>query len=53
MPTAGDKALDSDMILAAQAVLIEHEWQQETVIATTNLRHLARFFTARDWRDIR
>jgi hypothetical protein len=52
MPTAGDKALDSDMILAAQAVLIEHEWQQETVIATTNLRHLARFFTARDWRDI-
>ena len=52
MPTAGDKALDSDMILAAQAVLIEQEWEQEAVIATTNVRHLARFATAREWRGV-
>ncbi len=53
MATAADQALDSDMILAAQAVLIEQEWEQEVVIATTNVRHLAGFATAREWRDIR
>ncbi|MGH2615905.1 MAG: type II toxin-antitoxin system VapC family toxin [Thermomicrobiales bacterium] len=53
MATADDKALDGDMILAAQAVLIEQEWEQVAVIATTNVRHLARFAAARDWRDIR
>jgi predicted nucleic acid-binding protein len=52
MATADDKALDSDMILAAQAILIEQAWDQEAVIATTNVRHLARFATAREWREI-
>ncbi len=52
MATADDKALDSDMILAAQAVQIEQTWDQEAVIATTNVRHLARFATAREWREI-
>lgn len=51
MATADDKALDADMILAAQAVLIEQAWEQDAVIATTNVRHLARFAPARDWRD--
>lgn len=52
MPTAADVALDIDRILAAQAVLVEQEWEQEAIIATTNVRHLARFATAREWRDI-
>lgn len=52
MPTAGDTALDGDMILAAQAVSIEQAWRQEAVSATTNVRHLARFATAREWRDV-
>ena len=52
IPTADDKALDADVILAAQARFIEETWQQEVVIATTNPRHLARFAPARDWRDI-
>jgi predicted nucleic acid-binding protein len=52
MPTAADRALDIDMIRAAQTVLIEQEWQQAVVIATTNVRHLARFATAREWREI-
>ena len=53
IPTAVDVALDIDMLLAAQAVLVEREWEQEAVIATTNVRHLARFANAREWRDIR
>jgi hypothetical protein len=52
MPTAAETALDIDVILAAQAVLIEQEWEQEAVIAATNVRHLARFAKAREWRDI-
>jgi predicted nucleic acid-binding protein len=52
MATADDKALDGDMILAAQAIQIEQTWDQEAVIATTSVRHLARFATAREWREI-
>jgi predicted nucleic acid-binding protein len=52
MATADDKALDGDMILAAQAMQIEQTWDQEAVIATTNVRHLARFAVAREWREI-
>lgn len=52
MPTAGDTALDGDMILAAQAVLIEQAWRQDAVIATTNVRHLGRFASAQEWRDV-
>jgi predicted nucleic acid-binding protein len=52
MATADDKALDGDMILAAQAIQIEQTRDQEVVIATTNVRHLTRFATARDWREI-
>ena len=52
MPTAGDRALDADMNLVAQASLLEEAWQQDVVIATTNVRHLARFAKARHWREI-
>jgi hypothetical protein len=52
MATADDKALDGDMILAAQAIQIEQTWDQEAIIATTNVRHLARFATAREWQEI-
>ena len=52
LATADDKALDGDMILAAQAIQIEQTWDQESVIANTNVRHLARFATAREWRDV-
>ncbi len=50
-PTAGDAALDCDMILAAQA----HELSSggdDVLIATTNVRHLHLFATARHWREI-
>jgi hypothetical protein len=44
-------ALDADVILAAQA-LNAMEVGSPIVVATTNVRHLARFVDARPWQDI-
>jgi predicted nucleic acid-binding protein len=49
LPTADDKALDGDVILAAQAVTLG---VADAVIATTNVGHLARFAPAALWPDI-
>jgi hypothetical protein len=49
--SAGDASLDADMILAAQAGALGHDGD-EAVIATTNVRHLALFASARIWRAI-
>jgi hypothetical protein len=46
-----DASLDADMILAAQAGTLVRDGD-ETVIATTNIRHLALFASARIWREI-
>jgi predicted nucleic acid-binding protein len=51
MPTADDKALDGDVILAAQAILIQDEGHK-VIIATTNVGHLSRLAQAKTWRDI-
>jgi predicted nucleic acid-binding protein len=50
-PTADPKALDGDVILAAQASLLCNE-TTEAIVATTNVAHLSRFITALDWRSI-
>jgi predicted nucleic acid-binding protein len=50
-PTAHSEAIDGDVILAAQAMLIELEGHS-TTIATTNVNHLSRFTTAKSWQDI-
>lgn len=50
-PTADDKALDGDVILAAQAAILA-ESGEEVVIATTNVKHLAMFVKAQLWREI-
>lgn len=50
-PTATDTALDGDMILAAQAILLEKEGHS-VIVATTNVKHLDLFCTARLWRNI-
>jgi predicted nucleic acid-binding protein len=50
-PTAGPKALDGDVILAAQATLVADEGN-EVIVATTNVEHLSQFVDARDWRVI-
>lgn len=48
-PTAGDAALDGDVILAAQALTLG---ESEVVIATTNVSHLSRFMPAALWQEI-
>ncbi len=51
MPTADNKALDGDVILAAQAAMIKNEGH-EVIIATTNVGHLSRLANAKEWRNI-
>jgi hypothetical protein len=51
MPTADNKALDGDVILAAQAAMLQ-EQGYEVIIATGNVNHLARLADAREWRHI-
>lgn len=48
-PTAHDKNIDADMILIAQT---KTHSDSNTVIATTNVRHLSRFVNAKIWPDI-
>lgn len=48
-PTAGDNTIDGDMILIAQAIMLE---TSDVVIATTNVGHLSRFIAADSWQHI-
>jgi predicted nucleic acid-binding protein len=48
-PTAADKALDGDVILAGQAMTLE---KPDVLIATTNVGHLSRFVPAELWQNI-
>lgn len=45
-PTAGDKTIDGDIILAAQAFTLN---ASSIVIATTNVGHLSWFIPAETW----
>jgi len=48
-PTAGDKTIDADVILAAQCVTLG---ASPVVVATTNIGHLSRFVPAELWQNI-
>ncbi len=50
-PTADNKALDGDVILAAQAILIGSE-EYSSIVATSNPKHLSLFVEAKDWQEI-
>ena len=50
-PTADAKALDADVILAAQGLTLQGG--AGVVVATTNVGHLARLIPAHHWRDLR
>jgi predicted nucleic acid-binding protein len=48
-PTAHDRTLDADVILAGQAATVS---DRDVVVATANPRHLTRFVAARHWQEI-
>jgi predicted nucleic acid-binding protein len=48
-PTAADNTIDADMILVSQAESLN---DPDTIIATTNVGHLSRFFPAEVWSNI-
>ena len=51
LPTAGDQALDADVLLVAQ--LLTSRFANETlVVATTNPKHIGRFLDAKEWQNI-
>lgn len=51
LPTGTERELDVDVILAAQARVLE-EGGDEVIVATTNPRHLSRFVDALRWQEI-
>ena len=51
LPTAHDAALDGDVLLAAQAIELEAT-DPQTVVITTNPKHLEVFVRALRWRDL-
>jgi hypothetical protein len=51
LPTADIRAIDADVILAAQALLAVAVGDT-LVVATTNVGHLSRFVPAQRWQDI-
>src|SRR5262249_59009627 len=48
-PTASEKAIDGDAILAGQAITLG---APDFVLATTNAGHLSRFVAAEEWRSV-
>ena len=53
-PTADQKNIDADVIIAAQCQLFQQEnLGQNLVVATTNVKHLTRFIQAQKWQDIK
>ncbi|NJM49208.1 MAG: hypothetical protein HC860_26050 [Alkalinema sp. RU_4_3] len=50
-PTASPDAIDGDVILAAQAVILRSQGY-DTIIVTTNVGHLSRFTIAKTWQEI-
>jgi predicted nucleic acid-binding protein len=53
IPTADNKNIDADIIIAAQWKLLTEEFPgRYIVIATTNVKHLERFTEAKDWKNI-
>lgn len=50
--TASDPALDGDVILAATAQVTSLTQADKTIVATTNVKHLTWFTSAKEWDKI-
>lgn len=50
--TGHDLELDADVILAAQALTLDENTQDEVIVASDNIRHLKFFVNAQRWQDI-
>lgn len=50
-PTADNKALDGDVILASQAISAA-SYGHEVIVATTNTKHLSFLVEVREWQNI-
>lgn len=50
-PTAAIEALDGDVILAAQAIILRSQGYDVTIV-TTNVAHISRFTPAKTWQEI-
>jgi len=51
-PTAGAEALDGDVLISAQALILQRTEERQVVVATDNVRHISRFTAAKCWEDI-
>lgn len=51
LPTGTERELDVDVILAAQARVLEQDGDR-VLVATTNTGHLSRFVDSRPWQEI-
>jgi predicted nucleic acid-binding protein len=49
--TADNKALDGDVILASQSILVAN-YGHEVIIAISNKKHLSIFIDAQEWQEI-
>jgi hypothetical protein len=49
-PTADDRSLDGDVILAAQAISLITK-DREVIVATSNKKHLSLFVDAKEWQE--
>ncbi|MDB9315493.1 PIN domain-containing protein [Spirulina sp. CS-785/01] len=50
-PTADNKGLDGDVILAAQAIILENI-KNNVIVATSNPKHLSELCNAKKWQEI-
>jgi len=56
LATTGDKELDCDVILAAQAVIVSQKPEnigERVIIASENLKHITRLADADTWKNIK
>ncbi|MHC5596267.1 MAG: hypothetical protein ACYTXC_09970 [Nostoc sp.] len=51
MGVSDNKALDGDVILASQSILVAN-YGHEVIIVTSNKKHLSIFIDAREWQEI-